>query len=89
MKSTSNRLVSRNSVAISQVFDDPMCAIIFELEYVVSIPVQVNIFSSKNSKKNVITDTKKQNEILVYNKSPVGPVWGAMRTVLQALWIAG
>ena len=63
LKSTSNRLISRNSVVLNQVFDDPICAIIFELEYVVSIPVQVNVINNKNNKKNVITDTKKQNEI--------------------------
>ena len=48
---------------LNQVFDDPACAIIFELEYVVSIPVQVNVISNKNNKKNALTDTKKQNEI--------------------------
>ena len=47
---------------LNEVFDDPMCAIIFELEYVVSIPLQVNILNVKNNKKNVITDTKKQHE---------------------------
>jgi len=53
---------------LNQVFDDPACAIIFELEYVVSIPVQVNVISNKNNKKNVLTDTKKQNEIHQFPK---------------------
>ena len=44
------------------MFDDPLCALVFELEYVVSIPLQVNILNVKNNKKNVISDTKKQNE---------------------------
>lgn len=39
-----------------------MCAVIFELEYVVSIPLQVNILNNKNTKKPIISDTKKQNE---------------------------
>lgn len=39
-----------------------MCALVFQLEYVVNVPLQVNILNVKNNRKNVITDTKKQNE---------------------------
>lgn len=55
-------MISRNSVILNQIFDDQINAIIFELEYVVNIPLNYNGTNLKN-KKNLSSDNKKQNEI--------------------------
>jgi hypothetical protein len=55
-------LISRNSVILNQIFDDQINAILFELEYVVNIPLNYNGTNLKN-KKNLSSDNKKQNEI--------------------------
>lgn len=50
----------RNSVVLNQVFEDPVCAILFEMEYVISVPIHVNILNT--IKKKNIAETKKQYE---------------------------
>ena len=50
----------RNSIVLNQVFEDPLCAILFEIEYVINVPIHVNILNTIN-KKN-IAETKKQYE---------------------------
>ena len=51
----------RNSVVLNQVFEDPVCAILFEMEYVVSVPIPVHHTPSTPNKKS-IPATKRQHE---------------------------
>jgi hypothetical protein len=50
----------RNSVVLNQVFEDPVCAILFEMEYVVSVPIPVPIPSTPG--KSRVPATKRQHE---------------------------
>ena len=50
----------RNSVVLNQVFEDPVCAILFEMEYVVSVPIPVHTPNTPNKKS--IPATKRQHE---------------------------
>jgi nephrocystin-4 len=58
--STAHRLAMRNSVALDEVFEDSMCAIVFQIEYVVSVPIQLGVDELKNKKSQ--SDSKKQIE---------------------------
>lgn len=42
----------RNSVILNEIFEDPLCTIVFEIEYVLNIPIQVNIMNTLNKKVN-------------------------------------
>lgn len=50
-KSQVNRLVMRNSIVLNEVFEDPLCAIVFIVEYIINVPTQVNL-PSKDTKNN-------------------------------------
>lgn len=40
----------RNSVVLNELFDDPLCTIVFEVEYVINVPIHVNIMNTMNKK---------------------------------------
>lgn len=42
----------RNSIVLDEVLEDPSCAIVFQVEYVINIPIQVNINSNPKQKVN-------------------------------------
>ncbi len=50
----------RNSIILNNIFEHPLCAVLFEIEYVINVPIHVNILNTIN-KKN-IAETKKQYE---------------------------
>ena len=58
--STTNHLIMRNSIVLNEVSEDPLCTIIFEMEYIINVPIHVNILNTIN-KKN-IAETKRQYE---------------------------
>lgn len=50
----------RNSIILNEVFEDSMCAILFEIEYIISVPIHVNVLNT--IKKKNIAETMKQYE---------------------------
>ena len=40
----------RNSLVLDNVMDDPMCVIVFQVEYVVNIPIQLSLMSTGKTK---------------------------------------
>jgi hypothetical protein len=60
--SNANRLVMRNSVVLDDVFEDPMCAIVFQVEYVLNIPIQVSVDGLAGNNVKNQSDIKKQFE---------------------------
>jgi hypothetical protein len=51
--SVATRLHMRNSVILSEMLEDDLCAIIFELEYVVNVPISVNILNTVKKKVKI------------------------------------
>jgi hypothetical protein len=41
----------RNSLVLDEIFEDPMCAIVFVVEYIVTIPIQFNLEIDAKNKK--------------------------------------
>ncbi|CAF0840751.1 unnamed protein product [Brachionus calyciflorus] len=58
--SNATRLVMRNSVVLDQVFEDPLCSIVFLIEYVLNIPIQIHI--DKDPKTKTPQSIKKRFE---------------------------
>ena len=46
----------RNSLVLDEIFEDPMCAIVFVVEYIVTIPIQVTLEIDAKNKKVYIQD---------------------------------
>jgi hypothetical protein len=42
----------RNSVVLNEIFEDEMCAIVFQVEYVINVPIQITV-DNLNSKNKV------------------------------------
>ncbi len=51
----------RNSIVLNEVLDDPLCAIVFQVEYVINVPIQINMLTTGKNKASV-TDSKSQLE---------------------------
>jgi hypothetical protein len=45
----------RNSIVLNEIFEDELCAVIFEIEYVINVPIQMNIM---NTVKRKVTKKK-------------------------------
>jgi hypothetical protein len=52
----------RNSIVLNEVIDDPMCAIVFQVEYVINVPIQINLLSTNKNNKKSVADSKSQLE---------------------------
>ena len=50
----------RNSLVLNDVIEDPMCAIVFMVEYVINIPISMSVQTTLN--KKIVTDSKTQFE---------------------------
>ncbi len=66
----------RNSIVLNEVTENPLCTIIFEMEYIINIPIHVNILNTIN-KKN-IAETKRQ-----YETHHILVRWGAFSPFLN------
>ena len=60
------RLKLRNSVVLEQVFEDSLCAIVFEVEYVINVPIQVQIDQDpKNKNSHLVKKRFETHYILI------------------------
>jgi hypothetical protein len=41
----------RNSVILNDLFEDPACSIIFAIEYVINVPVSLQVLNIEDKKK--------------------------------------
>lgn len=40
----------RNSLVLDEIFEDSQCAIVFQVEYVINIPIQVDFNTNQKNK---------------------------------------
>jgi len=48
--SNANRLVMRNSIVLNDLFESSYCAIVFQVEYIINIPIQRDLISTVKNK---------------------------------------
>jgi hypothetical protein len=51
-----------NSIVLDEVFEDASCAIVFSVEYIITIPIQVDLSIDSRNKKDANKSSKKQFE---------------------------
>ena len=41
----------RNSVVLNELFEDPACTIVFAIEYIINVPVNLQVLNPEDKKK--------------------------------------